>query len=203
MTNKQAEKEQTRQELQPAPDAALQLSQPEIEWRLMERQALALSKARGVIPEHYRDKPGDIVAALMMAKSLRLDPFAVMRGTYVVKGKVAMMGDLMLAIARGNGVKVHEEVREHDGDGEPLSGGLTAFCRAELPSGEVIIGTYSERDAETAGLWNSSDPWRKFPSRMLTMRARGWTLRDAIPHLLGGLYSEGELEGDQMKDVTP
>ncbi len=91
------------------------LSREEIEYRLLERQALGLSKARGgMVPRAYQGNPGDILAAFLMARTYNIDAFAMMRGTYFVNGKPTMSGDLMLAIAYANGCKVVETGGENE-----------------------------------------------------------------------------------------
>lgn len=171
------------------------MSQAEIDWRLDERKALALSKATVAVPKHFAGKPGDIMATFIMADELGVSRMAALRSMYVVNGKVQLSGDLLLAIARANGVKVREEY--HD-DSDPEDPNPKAICAAILPDGQECVQTYTRRDAERAGLWNSNDVWRKYPQRMLQMRARGWCLRDAIPDKLAGVYAEGEII-----DVTP
>ena len=169
------------------------LSDPEIIWRLDERKALALGRASEAVPKAFRGKPADIIAAWMMADELGISRMAMLRGAFVINGKPQLSGDLMLAVARGAGVQVKEYMTaldDQDKDGEPVT---VAVCEATLPSGEMVTSTFSTIDAKTAGLWGGSDPWKKYPQRMLRMRARGWCLRDAIPDKLAGIYTEGEI----------
>ena len=90
---------------------------------------------------------------------------------------------------------MNEEYHPDEDSEEPNP---TAVYAAVLPSGETVTRSFSKQDAINAGLWGGSDPWKKYPRRMLQMRARGWCLRDAVPHLLAGVYAEGELI-----DITP
>ncbi len=179
-----------------APVAAL--SPAEAAWRLTERQAVAISRATDGVPKHFRGKPGDIVAAWVMADELGISRMAMLRSAFVVNGRVQLSGDLLLAVARGAGVKVSERIEEHEAEGE-----LVAHCEATLPGGEIVAASFSTGDAERAGLWNSSDPWRKYPRRMLQMRARGFCLRDAVADKLAGVYAPGELIDGEAIDVTP
>jgi len=166
-------------------------------WRLDERKAAVLGRAAEAIPKAFRGKPGDIMAVWMMGDELGISRMAMLRGAYVINGKPQLSGDLMLAVARGNGVLV----KETNGEDE-LTDELHATCTATLPGGEEVSVTFHQRDAIAAGLWGSSDPWKKYPKRMLQMRARGWCLRDAIPDKLAGVYVEGELDSE-MRDITP
>jgi len=176
---------------QAAPTPAPVLSEAETEWRLEERRALALSKSQNAIPKNYQGRPADILAAWAMAHELGLSPMAALRGIFVVNGKPQLSGDLLLSIAKANGVRV---VEVFDGDGEEFH----ASCTAIMRDGEEITRTFSVEDAKQAQLWESGDAWKKYGKRMLLMRARGFCLRDAIPHLLSGCYGPGEII-----DVTP
>ena len=177
---------------------ALQLTTTETAWRHLERQALALSKAVGFLPEHFTGKPGNILAAFAYADALGIPHFAMMQGCFVIRGKVGLSSDLMLAVARANGCQVKEtmhvnEVEEGpDGPMAP-SEGTYARCEVTLKSGEKVTSEYSVADAMAAGLWGSSEPWKRHAHRMLKHRARSFALRDAIPDKLAGIYTEDEL----------
>ena len=170
------------------------LSHAEQQWRLDERKAMVLAKASDAIPRAFRGKPGDIMAAWLMADELGISRMAMLRGAYVIQGKPQLSGDLLLAVARANGVRVMESFEEDANNDE----NIIAICHAVCPDGHEVRQAYSTADAKVAGLWESSEPWRKYPSRMLKMRARGWCLRDAIPDKLAGVYAEGEII-----DITP
>ena len=181
-----------KRELQSTTNGLPALSLPETNWRLAERQAAVMGKASEAVPKAFRNKPADIMAAWLMADELGISRMAMLRGAYVVNGKPQLSGDLIMAVARGAGVKVTEtlETVASDIEGEEVP---VAICKAELPNGEVVSATFSAIDAQMAGLWGGSDAWKKYPQRMLKMRARGFCLRDAIPHLLAGVYTEGEI----------
>lgn len=182
----------------PAAAPAASLSPAETEWRLTERQAVAISRATDGVPKHFRGKPGDIVAAWIMADELGISRMAMLRSAYVVNGRVQLSGDLLLAVARGAGVKVSERIEDGETEGE-----LIAVCEATLPGGETVAAWFSTGDAQRAGLWGSTDPWRRYPRRMLQMRARGFCLRDAVADKLAGVYAPGELIEGEAVDVTP
>lgn len=85
---------------------------------------------------------------------------------------------------------VCEYVREClEGDGD----NLTAVCEAKrqgYPSPSV--SRFSVADAKKAGLWGKSGPWTQYPQRMLTLRARGFALRNAFADALRGLITAEE-----------
>ena len=173
---------------------AMTLSKQEQEWRLLERQALALSKATDAIPRQYRNKPADILAVWMKARDLGIPMNNALSVMYVVNGKVTLMGDAMAAIAKGFGYKLIEDVIV-DEDASALSDETewVAKCTVMAPDGEQTQRTFSKHDAIQAGLWGNSEPWKKYPKRMLQMRARAFACRDALPHLLAGIYERSEI----------
>lgn len=171
----------------------LAMSKDEQDWRLDERKALVLGKSQVSVPRAFQGKPADIMAVWLMADELGISRMAMLRGAYVVNGKPQLSGDLLLAVARGVGVRVTETYTEGEKETE-----ASATCTATLPGGDEVSCTFSVKDAILAGLWQSNDVWKKYPKRMLQMRARGWCLRDAIPDKLAGVYAEGEII-----DVTP
>jgi len=175
-----------------------QMTTREMEWRLDERKAAVLGKASEAVPKAFRGKPGDIMAVWLMGDELGISRMAMLRGAFVVNGKPQLSGDLLMAVAKANQVRVLEKVTT-----DPDTGEMIATCTAIMPGGDETTVEFSQADAVLAGLWGSTDPWRKYPKRMLQMRARGWCLRDAIPDKLAGVYAEGELETPAMRDVTP
>jgi hypothetical protein len=56
--------------------------------------------------------------------------------------------------------------------------------------------------AQRAGLTRNEGPWQTYPERMLRMRARSWTMRDAFADVLRGLQLREEVE-DYVESVRP
>lgn len=185
-----------------APAGRQELSQGEINQRLMERRALTISKGDEAVPKAFRGRPADICAVWLMAAELGIGEMQALRSMYVVNGKPQLSGDLMLALAYQSGCKIRETfhnvvpITDTEEDGTEIEADPSqTFARCEVvrPDGQEVVAEFSVLDAMNAKLWQSSDPWRKYPARMLKMRARGFALRDAIPEILAGLYVEGEL----------
>jgi hypothetical protein len=87
---------------------------------------------------------------------------------------------------------VCEYVREYtEGEGD----NLTAVCEAKrrgYPAPTVV--RFSVADAKKAGLWGKSGPWQSYGSRMLSLRARGFALRNAFADALRGLITAEEAQ---------
>jgi hypothetical protein len=72
----------------------------------------------------------------------------------------------------------------------------SAICTVKREGrSDPVTRSFSIEDAKRAGLWQKPGPWKDYPKRMLTMRARAFALRDAFPDVLAGLYLREEFEG--------
>jgi hypothetical protein len=60
--------------------------------------------------------------------------------------------------------------------------------------GTPIVTRFSTAMADHAGLTRVDGPWQSYPERMLRMRARSWTMRDAFADVLRGLHLREEVE---------
>lgn len=114
----------------------------------------------------------------------------------VIKNKACLFGDAVPTLLWSRGFKIKEW---YEGEGDKL----VARCTITRPDGTEITGEYSVAEAKVAGLWGGSGdrPWAKHPRRMLKMRARIWTARDAASDVLKGMPVFEEQR--DMMDVTP
>ena len=146
------------------------------------------------VPKDYQGKPANCMVAIQMGSELGLAPMQSLQNIAVVNGRPAVWGDAMPGLCRASGMMAY--MREwSDGEGELL----TWHCetkRRDDPN--PVRRDFSIADAKTAKLWgkkgyNGQDtPWITNPGRMLQMRARGFSLRDAFPDVLRGLISAEE-----------
>ena len=123
---------------------------------------------------------------VLAGSELGIGPVASMTGIYIVKGRVTMSANLMAAQIKRSG-KYNYRVSSMTND-------LVSIVFYE---GRDEIGTssFSRADAEAAGLWNSSDPWRKTPRNMLFARAMSNGARWFCPDIFSGpVYTPDELE---------
>lgn len=145
-----------------------------------------LSKS-GMVPEHYRAKPANVLVAIQWGYELGLAPMQALQNISVINGRPSIWGDAMLAL-----VKAHPMFR---GVHEQLEGD-TAVCevKREMANGEIETtrATFSIAEAQKAGLTNKRGPWQSYPNRMLKLRARGFALRDAFPDAIKGLITTEE-----------
>ena len=158
-----------------------------------------------LVPKGYRNRPQDILVCIQWGYEVGLQPLQALQNISVINGKPSIWGDAMLAL-----VKKHPAcagVSEYiEGEGDKM----TAHCEVKRRYGdeiEVTKTSFSVDDAKKAALWGK-DTYKRYPKRMLTMRARGFALRNAFPDALQGLISQEEAqdlpqEKQEPRNVTP
>jgi hypothetical protein len=154
-------------------------------------------------PKDFRGKPESCMLAIQAGSEVGLSPMQSLQSIAVINGRPTIWGDAAMALVQSS--PVCEYIKEYvEGDGDAL----VAVCEAKrkgYPSPTVV--RFSVADAKKAGLWGKSGPWQQYPARMLTLRARGFALRNAFADALRGLitaeeaqdYSTGE---SLVKSVT-
>ena len=179
--------------ISPMSQSILQAFQPaklEDVWRIA--KAIAGSD---LAPKDYKDKPDNVVVAVMMGAEVGLSPMASVQNIAVINGRPSLWGDAALAV-----VRVHPEF-EAIGEAYDESTAI-ATCTIKRRGQESITRHFGRLDAEKARLWTKEGPWQQYPRRMLQMRARSWAMRDAFPDALRGLHIAEEVQ-DIERDVTP
>lgn len=140
-------------------------------------------------PTNYIDKPEEIIIAVQYGAELGLKPLQSLHNIAVINGKPTVYGDAMLAICKAS--TDFEYIKEVF---EKTEEGLTAVCEVKRKGEPIHTISYSEKDAQDAGLLNRNGPWKTNRKRMLQFRARGFAIRDVFPHLLKGLISFEEAQ---------
>jgi len=135
-------------------------------------------------PKDYRGKPNDTSIAMMMGLELGLNPMQAIQNIAVINGRPSIWGDAMLALVQNHPSfkSIEESINEST---------MTATCTVCRKGGKPHTETFSRQDAETAGLWGRNT-WKQYPKRMLSMRARGFALRNQFADALLGLISREE-----------
>ena len=148
-----------------------------------------------MVPKSYQGKPQDALVAMMMGSELGLNPIQSLANVAVINGKPAIYGDALLALVQ-NHPKFggHEESFEESG----MIATCTVWRKGDKNQHTV---TFSQADAQKAGLWGKSGPWTQYPKRMLMWRARGYALRDKFADALGGLITVEEARDMPEQDM--
>lgn len=145
-----------------------------------------LAAASDLVPEAYRKKPANILLAIQHGYEVGLAPLQAIQSIAVVNGRPSLWGDAVLGLVRTSGKL--ERIEETDD-------GKVATCRVQRSGDPVeVVRTFSQEDAERAGLAKKSGPWTQYPARMRQLRARAFALRDAFPDVLRGLSVREEVE---------
>lgn len=155
------------------------------------RLAWMLVKAN-MLPKGWPTEPSAVTVGLIAGFEAGLTLTQTCRGVMIVNNRPCLWGDVALAVVRrspiclgvkewaDNDANIYRCQSKRQGDDDP------------------ILREFSIEDAKTAGLWGKNGPWTTHPKRMLQMKARAFSLRDAFPDLLGGM---GIVEEEQ--DIPP
>lgn len=143
-----------------------------------------------IIPPDYRNKPANVLVAVQMGMELGLPPLQALQNIAVINGRPAVWGDALLAIARAH--PDFEYINERFDESTQ-----TAVCIVKRKGEPEQTRTFSQKDAQQAGLWGKNT-WKAYPKRMLQMRARSWALRDVFPDALRGLSV-----AEEVVDIDP
>ena len=149
-------------------------------------------------PKDFQGKPKSCLLAIQHGSEVGLSPMQSLQSIAVINGRPTIWGDAALALVQSS--PVCEYVREYtEGEGDAM----VAVCEAKrkgYPAPTVV--RFSMADAKKAGLAGKSGPWSQYPSRMLTLRARGFALRNAFADALRGLITAEEAQ-DYPTPVVP
>ncbi|WP_328186996.1 recombinase RecT [Marinobacter sp. OP 3.4] len=150
-----------------------------------------------MVPKNYQGKPQDALVAMMMGSELGLNPIQSLANVAVINGKPAIYGDALLAL-----VQNHPKFGGHEEfcDEATMTATCTVWRKGDAAKHTV---TFSQADAQKAGLWGKSGPWTQYPKRMLMWRARGYALRDKFADALGGLITVEEARDIPEQDMGP
>lgn len=166
-------------------------------------EAIALSErvARSTIcPERYRGAPDDIFVAAAHGAELGLTFLQSLQSITVINGSPSIYGDAALAVVRASTLCLWMREWVDESNPNNLVGHSVTHRRGEP---EQVERTFSEDDAEHAGLLTKKGPWQTYRKRMLQVRARGFCLRDTYPDVLRGLTIYEELVGLRDGDDEP
>jgi hypothetical protein len=153
-----------------------------------------LSKS-GMVPKQYTGNPQSTLVAMMMGSELGLNPIQSLQNIAVINGKPSIYADALLAL-----VQNHPKFGGHEEsfDEKTMTAACTVWRKGDKNPHTV---TFSQADAQQAGLWGKSGPWQQYPKRMLMWRARGYALRDKFADALGGLITAEEARDIPEQDM--
>ena len=92
------------------------------------------------VPAHFRGKPADLLVAIQLAERIKVDPMAVLSGTFVISGKVGMTTAFMISLERK--ANIFDAPIRYEQTGEPS---LPTCCGCALPLGSY--GSHARRSS--------------------------------------------------------
>lgn len=126
------------------------------------------------------------VVKVLAGQEMGIGPIAAMTGIYIVKGRVTLSANLMAAQIKRSGRYDYRVIRLDDTGCE-----LAFFEQGQ----EIGRSSFTADDAKAAGLWNSSDPWKRSPRNMMFARAMSNGTKWYTPDVFSGpVYTPDELE---------
>jgi hypothetical protein len=148
-----------------------------------------------MVPEDFKGKPGNVLVAVQMGSEVGLPAVQAIQNIAVINGRPALWGDAALAVVKAH--SAFESIKETLDEST-----MTAMCTIKRKNEEARTVTFSQSDAEKAGLWSKKGPWTQYPKRMLQMRARSFALRDVFPDALKGIAIAEEVRDIPPRDIT-
>lgn len=175
----------------PAPSFSLQPSNLQEAMQLAEIMA-----GSEMVPKDFKGKPGNVLVAVQMGAEVGLPPMQAIQNIAVINGRPALWGDAVKAIILNSPLceKFEEAFDEQS---------MTAWVTVKRKGHAERQVSFSQADAEKAGLLAKAGPWTQYPKRMLAMRARGFAARDEFADVLKGLSVAEEQMDIVEKDVSP
>lgn len=154
-------------------------------YQELERFA-AIAAGSELVPKDYKGKPANVVVAVMFGNELGLHPNQALQSIAVINGRPSLWGDAVPALVQQH--PKYEWMRETFDDAT-----MTATCIVKRKGEDEHTVTFSQADAQRAGLWmkkgyqGGDTPWVTYPKRMLTLRARAFACRDKFADALKGI----------------
>lgn len=138
----------------------------------------------------------ELAVNIQLGLEIGLTVMQAIQGIMIINGAASVWGDYMIGLVLASGkLKTVKEWTKNSFPGKDY----TAHCRVYRHGiTDMVERTYSIEDAERASL--KTDIWKRYPKRMLQMRARSWALRDMFGDVLKGLVAVEEAVDYNKKD---
>lgn len=146
------------------------------------------------VPESYRNRPEEILAAMQYGAELGLGPLQSLNSLTVIKGRVGMYASTMRALVDASGLMEQcDAVFDRDT--------LTATVTVKRVGRNVAVYSWGEADAKLAGLAGRK-MYLEYPERMYKARAMSFALRDEFADVLKGLMGAEEMRGEEEFELS-
>lgn len=151
--------------------------------------ANVLSRSQ-LVPPHFRGKPEDVLAGILLAESMGENPLTVLQNVHFVGGKPGFAATFLIALANKSTVFDGGLRFITSGQGVDLAVTCWSIIRA---TGERVERTVSLAMARADG-WAKNSKYASLPEQMLSYRAATFLIRLYAPGILLGYRPTDELE---------
>lgn len=146
------------------------------------------------VPKEYRNKPGELLAAILTGNELDLPPMTAIAQIHNIEGRATLSAQVMRALVLSKG---HDIWIEDASDFKVTLGGQRAN------GSRASFVTWTLDQAKAAGL-AGKNVWRKYPRAMLLARATGELCRAVFPDVLAGIaYTTEEADDGILDEEAP
>lgn len=147
----------------------------------------------GMVPACYKDNAGAVLLAWDLGASVGLSRIQSLQGIATIGNVPSLWGDAALAVVTCS--QMFNDIVEQDVDDIRTAKKASCTISRKRPDGSIktITRSFSHEDAKDAGLL-SKDTYKKYPWRMIQMRARARAMRDLFPDALKGLSIYEEVQ---------
>lgn len=161
------------------------------------RMADMLSKAN-ILPQAYRNSPGDCIIAISMANRMGVEPLTVMQWSQVVQGNFTWKGTACKALIDGSG-KYRNSRYAFTGTEGADSWGCRLIAE-RISTGETVEGPLvTIKLAKDEGWYGKpGSKWKTMPDLMLRYRAASFFAKTECPEVLMG-FQTAEEAGDVLR----
>jgi hypothetical protein len=146
-----------------------------------------------LVPTCFRGKAADIVIAWSLGMPLGLNMMQCLLGIAVINGRPTLWGDVLNGLVLSQpDLEKFDEVFDDDN--------FSWTCTIKRKGRHEVTRTFSKDEAVAASLLPGKDgsSWKKYPKRMVQMRARGFCIRDSYSDVTSGLA----IEPGELIDIT-
>ncbi len=164
-------------------------------YEQLSRLAVRLAGSQ-LIPDHFRNKPGDCFLAASMAMRMGIDPMLLMQNIYVVHGKPGMQAQLAIALVNSSGLFTDPLSYEIEGE-NPFDASYRVRAYAKRKSTDsMVYGPWVDWKVVKAERWDGKEgsKWKTMPGLMFMYRAASWFGRTMCPESLMGMQTVEEIE---------
>lgn len=151
-----------------------------------------------LVPAHFKDNIPNCFIALQLARRFQMDEFMVMQNVYVVHGKPALEGKLIIALANQSPIFQSRIKYEFVGVKGEDSWGCYAHATVD---GEDVQGTTITMDMVRREGWLDKplSKWKTMPEQMFKYRAAAFFIRTVAPEIMMGMQMNDEAEDSYVE----